>query len=220
MRRSCHEVSPETKPEPAVSTNEALQNSLHRSLNFLNVSRGTSHTEQNYRDPEQSPAGASTMTELLADDIVAHNRQLVTNYADALYDASAEDSLAWADEHVPGDIGVTMSMENTVLAELASCYVPRAGAATNQLDWVQILGRASGIGSGRIWAGIWSSHAASLEHLVMQIIGSTRDVFFDRAAILLLVSRAEFWDELLGILLGDGDAGFMVSVYVSDDAMI
>lgn len=50
----------------------------------------------------------------------------------------------------------------------------------------------------------------------MQIIGSTRDVFFDRAAILLLVSRAEFWDELLG----DGDAGFMVSVYVSDDAMI
>lgn len=54
----------------------------------------------------------------------------------------------------------------------------------------------------------------------MQIIGSTRKIFFDRAAILLLVSRAEFWDELLGILLGDGDAGFMVSVYVSDDAMI
>ena len=103
--------------------------------------------------------------------------------------------------------------------------IPRAGAATNQLDWVQILGRVSGgsgssIGRGRIWAGIWSSHAASLEHLVMQIICSTRKIFFDRAAILLLVSRAEFWDELLGILLGDGDAGFMVSVYVSDDAMI
>ncbi|MDK4321895.1 hypothetical protein [Corynebacterium pseudodiphtheriticum] len=130
MRRPCHEVSPETKPEPVVSTNEAPQNSLHRSLNFLNVSRGTSHTEQNYRDPEQSPAGASTTTEPLADDIVAHNRQLVTN------DASAEDILAWADEHVPGDIGVTMSMENTVLAELASRYVPRAGAATNQLAWV------------------------------------------------------------------------------------
>lgn len=130
MRRPCHEVSPETKPEPVVSTNEAPQNSLHRSLNFLNVSRGTSHTEQNYRDPEQSPAGASTTTEPLADDIVAHNRQLVTNYADALYDARAEDILAWADEHVPGDIAVTMSMENTVLAELASRYVPRAGAAT------------------------------------------------------------------------------------------
>jgi phosphoadenosine phosphosulfate reductase len=136
MRRPCHEVSLETKPEPAVSINEALQNSLHRSLNFLNVSRGTSHTEQNYRDPEQPPAGASTTTEPLADDIVAHNRQLVTNYADALYDARAEDILAWADEHVPGDIAVTMSMENTVLAELASRYVPRAGAATNQLDWV------------------------------------------------------------------------------------
>ena len=80
--------------------------------------------------------GASTTTEPLADDIVAHNRQLVTNYADALYDARAEDILAWADEHVPGDIAVTMSMENTVLAELASRYVPRAGAATNQLAWV------------------------------------------------------------------------------------
>ncbi|MDK4300583.1 hypothetical protein QPX45_04870 [Corynebacterium propinquum] len=89
-----------------MSTNEALQNSLRRSLNFPNVSRGTSHTEQNYRDPEQSPAGASTTTEPLADDIVAHNRQLVTNYADALYDASAEDILAWADEHVPGDIAL------------------------------------------------------------------------------------------------------------------
>lgn len=136
MRRPCHEVSLETKPEPAVSINEALRNSLHRSLNFLNVSRGTSHTEQNYHDPEQSPAGASTTTEPVADDIVAHNRQLVTNYADALYDARAEDILAWADEHVPGDIAVTMSMENTVLAELASRYVPRAGAATNQLAWV------------------------------------------------------------------------------------
>lgn len=42
----------------------------------------------------------------------------------------------------------------------------------------------------------------------MQIIGSTREVFFDRAAILLLVSRAEFWDVLLRILFSDGDAGF------------
>lgn len=133
----------EAAPEPAVSTNEALQNSLHKSavkpvqkspqgpvqkssLNFLNVSRGTSGTEQSYRDPEQSPAGASTTTEPLADDIAARNRQLVTDYADALYDASAEDILAWADEHVPGEIAVTMSMENTVLAELASRYAPRA----------------------------------------------------------------------------------------------
>lgn len=54
----------------------------------------------------------------------------------------------------------------------------------------------------------------------MQIIGSTREIFFDRAAILLLGFRAEFWDVLLGILLSDGGAGFMVSVYVSDDAMI
>lgn len=54
----------------------------------------------------------------------------------------------------------------------------------------------------------------------MQIIGSTREVFFDRAAILLLVSRAEFWDVLLRILFSDGDACFMVSVYVSDDAVI
>ncbi|WP_390885514.1 phosphoadenylyl-sulfate reductase [Corynebacterium propinquum] len=99
---------------------------MHKSLNFLNVSRGTSGTEQSYRDPEQSPAGASTTTEPLADDIVARNRQLVADYADALYDASAEEILAWADEHVPGDIAVTMSMENTVLAELASRYAPRA----------------------------------------------------------------------------------------------
>ncbi len=116
----------EAAPEPAVSTNEALQNSLHRSMNFLNVSRGTSTAARNYRDPEQSPAGDSTTTEPLADDIAAHNRQLVDDYAEELYDARAEEIMAWAHEHVPGDIAVTMSMENTVLAELASRHAPRA----------------------------------------------------------------------------------------------
>ncbi|AZA08370.1 Phosphoadenosine phosphosulfate reductase [Corynebacterium pseudopelargi] len=39
---------------------------------------------------------------------------------------SAEEILTWADEHVQGPIAVTLSMENTVLAELANRYLPRA----------------------------------------------------------------------------------------------
>lgn len=41
-------------------------------------------------------------------------------WADKLFDASATDIMEWTAEHAPGRIAVTMSMENTVLAELAA----------------------------------------------------------------------------------------------------
>lgn len=71
-----------------------------------------------YRDPAQSPEGTRDTAALPA-DIVKRNRELVEQWADKLHDASAEEICAWAAEYAPGRLAVTMSMENTVLAELA-----------------------------------------------------------------------------------------------------
>lgn len=78
-----------------------------------------------FRDPEVSPEGPKTTAELPA-DIARRNRELVERYADELYDAPADAILAWAHEHAPGPVAVTLSMENTVLAELAEKHLPRA----------------------------------------------------------------------------------------------
>lgn len=83
------------------------------------------NNQQNFQDPEVSPRGPRT-TEPLPDDVATRNRQLVEAYADDLYAASAQEILEWAAEHAPGKIAVTLSMENTVLAELASRYLPEA----------------------------------------------------------------------------------------------
>ncbi len=73
----------------------------------------------NYRDPEVSPDGPTT-TEPLTPEERAANEALVAEWADKLEGASAEDILAWADQHLDGRIAVTMSMQDTILAELAS----------------------------------------------------------------------------------------------------
>lgn len=77
------------------------------------------------RDPEQSPEGPRS-TEPLPADVAKRNEELVERYADELYDADAATILAWAAEHAPGRIAVTLSMENTVLAELAAKHLPEA----------------------------------------------------------------------------------------------
>lgn len=79
----------------------------------------------NYRDPEVSPEGPKE-TEPLSDEVARENERLVERYADELYEASAPEIMEWANEHVPGKIAVTLSMENTVLAELAARHAPRA----------------------------------------------------------------------------------------------
>lgn len=79
----------------------------------------------NVRDPEISPEGPKE-TEPLSADIAAANAKLVDDWADTLYNASAQEILEWAHEHAPGKIAVTLSMENTVLAELAKDYLPEA----------------------------------------------------------------------------------------------
>lgn len=73
---------------------------------------------KNYRDPALSPEGTRD-TAPLAPEVAAANARLVEEWADKLFNAPAEDIMAWTAEHAPGRIGVTMSMENTVLAELA-----------------------------------------------------------------------------------------------------
>ncbi len=77
------------------------------------------------RDPEVSPEGPHATAPLPA-DIAASNRALVDKHADALYNADARTILEWAAEHSPGRIAVTLSMENTVLAELAARHLPEA----------------------------------------------------------------------------------------------
>lgn len=79
----------------------------------------------NFRDPEISPAGPRE-TAALPEDVAKQNAQLVDQWAPQLYDASAADILGWAHEHAPGKLAVTLSMENTVLAELAERHLPDA----------------------------------------------------------------------------------------------
>ncbi|WP_296212310.1 phosphoadenylyl-sulfate reductase [Corynebacterium sp. YSMAA1_1_F7] len=76
-------------------------------------------SSDDYRDPAESPKGAPTKTTPLSDEERAANEQLVAEWNDKLEGASAEDIMEWVAEHVPGKIAVTMSMQDTVLAELA-----------------------------------------------------------------------------------------------------
>ena len=73
---------------------------------------------KNYRDPSESPEGTRD-TKSLSAAVKEDNEKLVKDWADKLYDAPATDIMAWAAEHAPGRLAITMSMENTVLAELA-----------------------------------------------------------------------------------------------------
>lgn len=77
------------------------------------------------RDPELSPEGPKQTTPL-PQDLVERNAELVETWAGRLYDADAATILTWAAEHVPGKVAVTLSMENTVLAELAARHLPGA----------------------------------------------------------------------------------------------
>ncbi|AWB82738.1 phosphoadenylyl-sulfate reductase [Corynebacterium yudongzhengii] len=88
------------------------------SINLLGGSGGG-----NYRDPEISPEGQTT-ADPLSEEILAKNREFVDTYADELYDAEAKKILDTVREHAPGPLVITMSMENTVLAELSERYLP------------------------------------------------------------------------------------------------
>jgi len=81
-----------------------------------------------FRDPHISPEGTRD-TAPLSTEVAARNEQLVDTWADKLYAESADNITEWAAEHAPGQLAVTMSMENTVLAELSH----RAGLAADLL---------------------------------------------------------------------------------------
>lgn len=85
-------------------------------MNLLNITK---------KDPAISPAGTSR-TAPLAPEVAAANADLVNRYADSLFDAPAAEILDWLNDHAPGPVAVTMSMENTVLAELAYRHLPEA----------------------------------------------------------------------------------------------
>ncbi|WP_293954297.1 phosphoadenylyl-sulfate reductase [uncultured Corynebacterium sp.] len=77
------------------------------------------------KDPEVSPAGPRA-TAALSEEVAEKNRELVDKHAEQLYHADAPTILEWAAEHAPGRLAVTLSMENTVLAELASRHLPES----------------------------------------------------------------------------------------------
>lgn len=77
------------------------------------------------RDPEVSPEGPRT-TRPLPEAVARANAELVERHAADLYEADAPTIMRWAREHAPGAVAVTLSMENTVLAELAARHFPEA----------------------------------------------------------------------------------------------
>lgn len=78
-----------------------------------------------HKDPNISPTGPTT-TEPLPAAIANRNAELVEEYAGKLYNADAQTIFEWVAEHAPGKIVVTLSMENTVLAELAARHLPES----------------------------------------------------------------------------------------------
>lgn len=86
-------------------------------------SYGVKPAAHSFTDPQISPPGTTEPAPLDA-KIQERNQELVNEYADALYDASAQEILEWVHDNAPGKLAVTLSMENTVLAELASKYLP------------------------------------------------------------------------------------------------
>lgn len=82
---------------------------------------------KNFQDPEISPEGPIAHPITIADpELAERNRALVEQWAGALYGAGAKEILQWTHEHATGPLIVTLSMENTVLAELAQDYLPGA----------------------------------------------------------------------------------------------
>ena len=69
-------------------------------------------------DPEVSPPGVPTTTTPLSEEQTAAHRALVEKWNHTLEGAGAEEILDWVNEHVTGTVAVTMSMQDTVLAEL------------------------------------------------------------------------------------------------------
>lgn len=78
-----------------------------------------------FRDPSVSPPGPTTARPL-PQEVVEQNRELVNKQGPQLFDAPASAILEWAHDQVPGPLVVTLSMENTVLAELAHRRLPGA----------------------------------------------------------------------------------------------
>lgn len=70
------------------------------------------------KDPGVSPAGAPTTTTHLTAEQSAAHQALVDEWNDKLDGKTAEEILDWVNEHVTGTVAVTMSMQDTVLAEL------------------------------------------------------------------------------------------------------
>ena len=70
------------------------------------------------KDPEVSPAGAPTTTTHLSAEQSAVHRALVDEWNPRLEGKTAEEILDWVNTHVTGTVAVTMSMQDTVLAEL------------------------------------------------------------------------------------------------------
>lgn len=65
-----------------------------------------------------APPGAPTTTTHLSAEQSAAHRALVDEWNPKLEGSTAEEILDWVNEHVTGTVAVTMSMQDTVLAEL------------------------------------------------------------------------------------------------------
>ncbi|MDO4760582.1 MAG: phosphoadenylyl-sulfate reductase [Corynebacterium sp.] len=77
-----------------------------------------------YADPLVSPTQPPLVS--LDEQTKTRNKYLVERDSNQLYNADASTIFNWARENIGAPIVVTLSMENTVLAELASTHLPEA----------------------------------------------------------------------------------------------
>lgn len=119
-----------TNPAPAVDEAAAA---ARQAGGFLSVAGVASGKNDGWTDPERSPEGETT-TVPLTDEQRARHERLVAEWAGKLENETAEGILSWANEHLDGAIAVTLSMQDTVLAELAERTL--TGGTTNRAELV------------------------------------------------------------------------------------
>ena len=79
-----------------------------------------------FRDPAISPEGQATTTTPLSDEQRRAHEALVEEWNDKLEGATAEQIFEWIHDHVPGTVAITMSMQDTILAELSEGRLEQA----------------------------------------------------------------------------------------------
>lgn len=122
-----HRPAGSAEPEGLVQSQPGTAPTVPAAVPLLGgLTAATGSAGATYADPDISPAGSVTTTTPVPEEVRKHHEELVATWAEKLENSTAEEIIDWAREHVPGKIAVTMSMQDTILAELTDASLTNA----------------------------------------------------------------------------------------------